>query len=213
MKLRPYVVRQGDYLVKLAAQYGFDPDQVWGLPENKPLQDAGRDPHLLVAGDMLYIPDNPPDPNSLQTGTDNAFTSADTLVKVRVVFTPDGEALANEPYLVEADDGSDVPAGSLDGDGGFEAEVATSVNTLVVRFPNRYEAYTVNIGHLDPVSEPSGVIQRLAHLGYLPITATPTADDTTLQNALSAFQREAGIDESGQADDATTQELVKRHGS
>ncbi len=28
--MKPYVVRQGDYLAKIAHQLGFDPDVVWG---------------------------------------------------------------------------------------------------------------------------------------------------------------------------------------
>jgi hypothetical protein len=209
MKLRPYVVRQGDYLLKLASQLGFDADEVWGLAENKPLKDSGREPNLLKDGDMLYVPDDPPQSHALVVGATNIFTSDSARVKVSVRFMAYGEALANEPYVVDGD----VPAGTLDGDGTFEAELATSVDCLVVRFPKRYEAYTVNVGHLDPVCERSGLVQRLAHLGYLPIAPTAPIEDTALENALRALQRDAQIEETGEGDEATSQELVKRHGS
>jgi hypothetical protein len=211
LALRPYVVRPGDYLLKISVNLGFDADAVWGLAENKPLRDLGRDPNILCPGDVLYVPGDPPPPLSLQTGSLNMFNAPNAPVKVQVRFTERGKPLVNEPYLVE---GADVPPGSLDGDGNFQADIVTSVEQLIVRFPNRYEAYTVTVGQLDPITERSGVIQRLAHLGYLPAGVAPTTvDDDTLDVALRTIQRFAQIEETGIVDDATRQELLRRHGS
>ena len=65
--MKPYVVKQGDYLLKLAHGLGFDADTVWNADENADLK-AKRDPNILCPGDLLYVPDSEPKP--LPSGRD-----------------------------------------------------------------------------------------------------------------------------------------------
>ena len=37
--MRPYVIRQGDYITKLAHQRGFDADAIWNDPKNQSLRE------------------------------------------------------------------------------------------------------------------------------------------------------------------------------
>ena len=56
--MQPYVIRQGDFLAKLAHRFGFDADTVWNDAANTKLGDARTDPNILAPTDILYIPDD-----------------------------------------------------------------------------------------------------------------------------------------------------------
>jgi hypothetical protein len=95
--VQPYVIRQGDYLGKLAHEFGFDANDVWNDPQNAQLRQAGQlsqDPNILNPTEILYIPDQdtPPATHSLTTGADGTVTLAipATQETFSVVFTSDG---------------------------------------------------------------------------------------------------------------------------
>ena len=54
---KPYVVKAGDYTKKLAHTLGFDADEVWNDPKNAELKKLRKDPDMLVAGDVLFVPE------------------------------------------------------------------------------------------------------------------------------------------------------------
>ena len=209
MGLIPYVVRQGDYLLKLAHRYDFDADEIWNSPENKPLRDQGRNPEMLCTCDVLYFPEPKPKWFPLTMGSTNTFVSTAPTAKVNVKFAERGTPYSNEPYEIK---GADLPAGSLDGDGALSIDVPVSVQSLIVRFPKRSQEYTICLGHLDPVEERSGIVQRLQNLGYLPANGSAIVSDGDLDLALRRFQRATGIDETGKVDDKTKSSLVDGHG-
>ncbi|APR75164.1 Hypothetical protein A7982_00510 [Minicystis rosea] len=103
-----------------------------------------------------------------------------------------------------------------------EINVGVHVSEVVIEFPESDRSYQVRVGHLDPISEPSGVASRLVHLGYMrppdasesrsrqPAWATPEA---RLRRALQAFQRASGLPATGELDDATRAALEEAHGA
>src|SRR4051794_28495193 len=56
MSMRPYIVRQGDYLTKLARALGSDADGVWGHEQNRALREQRPTPDILHPGDVLHVP-------------------------------------------------------------------------------------------------------------------------------------------------------------
>ena len=94
--MQPYVIRQGDYLLSLAQQFGFDADTVWNDPANAALRKLRADPNFLWPTDILQIPDQdaPPVTTRLTTGTTNAFVSNVPMVSVTVTFTDTSLAFA-----------------------------------------------------------------------------------------------------------------------
>ena len=60
MTMRPYVVRQGDYLTGLADRHGFDPKQVWEDQRNAELRAERPSPEVLAPGDIVFLPEHPP---------------------------------------------------------------------------------------------------------------------------------------------------------
>ena len=63
-----YVIRQGDYLAKLAHRFGFDAGTVWGDPRNSELRSLRGDPNVLHPGDVLWIPEDEDPPLPLSRG-------------------------------------------------------------------------------------------------------------------------------------------------
>ncbi len=54
----PRVVRRGEYLARIAHECGFGADAVWSDPSNADLKKRRKDPHMLVVGDILQIPES-----------------------------------------------------------------------------------------------------------------------------------------------------------
>ena len=89
---KPYVVRQGDHLVKLAVRLGFDPDLVWGNDKNASLRERRPDRNMLCVGDILYVPPPPPAHwHSVRVGTVNRFVAQVPTVKISL--KPEGRPM------------------------------------------------------------------------------------------------------------------------
>ena len=102
---RPYVVTQGDHLTSLASRFGFDADDVWGHPKNEELRASrGGDRHVLLPGDVLYIPEAKPRWLPVTVGRTNAFVVPLNPVSVVVRFVAEGKPLAGEAYVVTGAD-------------------------------------------------------------------------------------------------------------
>jgi hypothetical protein len=52
----PYVIKQGDYLAKIAHRFGFDAIAVWNDETNATLRTVRPNPNILYPGDVLYVP-------------------------------------------------------------------------------------------------------------------------------------------------------------
>jgi Putative peptidoglycan binding domain len=204
----PYVVRQGDYLTRIAMRHHFDANEVWQDPQNDELRRRRPNPEVLAAGDILYIPETEPTRNSLTIGGSNNFSVRLPTVKLELNVTgSDGQALANKRYWVDGEE-----AGTTDGNGKVEIEVAASQPSAALRVEGCQDIYRLRIAHLDPVDTPSGVRQRLVNLRYLPENAIRVTDEQQ-SDALRRFQEQCGLEITGQPDDATRDRLVSENGS
>lgn len=72
-EMKPYIVREGDDVAKVATSLGCDEDDIWKHEKNKGLQEEGRTKEALVPGDVLYVPDNPREPSPVQVENQNRF--------------------------------------------------------------------------------------------------------------------------------------------
>ncbi len=205
--LRPYVVKQGDYLLSLAARYGFDPEAVWSEPKNSALKELRKgDGNLLSPGDLLYIPEAERKWLPVKVGETNSFVAPSGDVHVTLTFVAEGKALAGEPYVVE---GAAVDPGTLDGDGKFHARVSTRVTLFKLLLTNRNETYSVRVGHLDPAEEPSGMRMRLGMLGFYGRGHGACADEEgDLEIGVRLFQAKNDLPVTGELDDATVKAVA-----
>jgi hypothetical protein len=209
MASEPYVIRQGDFLSKLAQRRGFEADAVWNDPQNADLKQSRSSYDVLSAGDLIYLPAQKPTTFSLSVGSENNFTVDVPLIDISITLTNDGEPVKSATCHVLLD-GSDAPVDTTtDGDGLLKLKVPMDCDTLTLTLDEPPASYTVRIGHMDPENEPSGVVLRLTNLGYID---DPYPSDESLADAVRAFQTDAKLEPTGVVDDATRSALVKAHG-
>lgn len=210
--MRPYVVRTGDHLSRIAFEQGLDADTIWNDPKNAELKKLRGNPNILLTGDILYLPD--PLPKKwlpVTVGSTNKFVATPPTTTLSVTITLAGKPLANEKCLVHGLSPSQPMA--TDGDGKLSLRLGLSVRSVTVEFPRIPLVRTLRIGHLDPVTEPTGIRQRLAHLGYMaPRTNAGELDSAAIGSALRSFQTENQLPATGTADDATRSALERAHG-
>ncbi|MGH7439403.1 MAG: peptidoglycan-binding domain-containing protein [Polyangiaceae bacterium] len=213
MAMVPYVIRQGDHLVKLATRMGFEVDAVWGDSKNADLRAKRPDFHQLCAGDILYVPERDAEWHSVSPGSTASFATKVQGMKISASFSRAGKPLANAACVVHG-----LPAPNemtTDGDGKLTFTAPVNVGQVTVEFKKPHFIQRLKLGHLDPIDEPSGVYQRLQNLhvqsrqGPLPAEFDPTA----MGEALASFQQAQGLEVTGEVDDATRDKLRASHGS
>lgn len=216
---RPYVVKQGDYLTKLAHRHGFDAESVWAHPKNAELRAARRTPEVLAPGDVLYMPNAPREGLPFKPGVKNRYKARVPKVEVTLCFKDGSAPLADEPYevrgLTAAHGDEDAPAalGRTDAEGRVTLHVPLTVREVTVTFPHRNVVYPVRIGDMDPETEMSGVQKRLQNLGFLSPDPDPEVDlGELIRGAIAAFKKSHGLGESGELDAATRDALLNAHG-
>jgi type VI secretion system secreted protein VgrG len=210
--LRPYVVRQGDYLDKLAFVHGFDADKAWNDGKNAELKDKRKDPNILHPGDIVHFPRAQREGEMLEKGSSNAYTVNIPRRKVTLRLTD--ARLAGAKYTVAGAGAGNE--GVTDPQGELSIEVPVHQREVLIEFPEKNIACSVRVGGLDPVEETTGARRRLEHLGYRrPSDANETEAEAAEADrvAIANFQRAQGLEPTGVMDDATRAALLAAHGS
>lgn len=209
---RPYIVRQGDYVAKIAAQTGCSEDEIWEHPKNDPLREGGRTKDVLHPGDVLYLPDEPVRARAVNLQRDNRHDATVPNVTVRLIFRSDGRPRENQAYRV-LDLGAPIE-GHTDEQGALSFEAPVLARFARVVFIEPFALYHVGIGYVDPMTESSGLARRLQQLGYLPLEASPedvSGEDT--RDLLKQFQCDQSLADTGEADNDTQGRLRREFGS
>ncbi|MFO0550729.1 MAG: peptidoglycan-binding domain-containing protein [Polyangiaceae bacterium] len=179
--------------------------------ENKALAQARPNANVLAPGDVVDVPEQTRQPVSFSPGGTAKYRVRVQKTHVRLkLVQPDGKAIANKRFEVVSSGAKRPVEGRTDGDGVLDALVSVHQTHAQVRvFVDGDEPleFPVLIGHLDPISEPTGVAGRLRNLGY-----SVAIGVEGLAAAVAAFQRDQGLPETGQVDDATREALEQHHG-
>ena len=189
--MRPYIVRQGDYVTRIASEVGCSEDDIWEAPKNRALRDAGRTRNLLAPGDVLYVPEGPPPVVPLALGGDNRFTGIIPTTTVELRFEDAdgpcaGWACRIEGALAEPYDATTGSGGEL------SVEIPVTVRELDVVFERGGARVRVHVGALDPLEEPSGVRDRLANLGHLAVRGDLSGDGILRELGVRLPEDDAG---------------------
>ncbi|MHC4416894.1 MAG: peptidoglycan-binding domain-containing protein [Planctomycetota bacterium] len=155
------------------------------------------------------LPEQPePQGRNVESATETIFDDPE-----REEEPVEDEPRANVPYVLTIDGVSE--SGQTDDDGRIECPLppdAQSARLVLDPGTPKEQVMMFNLGHLDPVSELSGVKQRLANLSFdcgdFDNEATPD-----LAVALRAFQEKHELEVTGEVDDATRDKLVEEHES
>lgn len=206
-----HIVRAGQYLDQIAHAWGWKPTDLWEHPCNSALREKRDDPNLLAPGDVVHVPIQRRKPLSVNIGAENAFMGVVPTVCVRVrLLGDDGKPMAAEEFLLE---GTETPPDAkTTGEGVAEFHPSIFAREVEIVLPKRQMRLAVRIGSLDPPSEPSGMRQRLANLGYcVPEAVDEETTDAAVGEALRRFLDDKKKDASSEEDEAL-KTLVESHG-
>jgi len=209
-RMKPYVIRQGDYLARLAQTLRFDAAQVWNHARNEPLRTLRKHSEVLLPGDVLYVPDPSDEPLAVEVGSGNSFRGNVARVEL-VVVSKDGNGRPRGGVKAWVHGLGAVREETTGGDGKLTLKVPVDTRKVSVVFEGDARVYQLRVGNLDPVEETTGVRQRLIALGYL--LDQLDADGAMLRDAIKRFQKTQGLTETGEADDAMRAKLRAVHRS
>lgn len=214
-------VVQGEHLFGIARKYGFpDWKKIWNHGQNAELKELRKNPNVLFPGDELFIPDPEPREEDRPTDDLHTFTAPGEKLKLRIVLTRVyGAAYKNTPCVLIVN--ADRKELTSDGDALVEQEIKPTVTkakllaedeVLAGGAPEKIEReIEMEVGHLDPVTEPSGQRARLANLGYYRLPADQ-ADDDEFLSSVEEFQCEHSLQVDGICGPGTQAKLLSEHG-
>jgi hypothetical protein len=208
-----YVVRQGDCIASIGADYGFLPKTIWNHPANAELKQRREFENVLLPGDIVVIPDKVLRHENRPTDNRHVFVRKGVPEKLEVVLLDDaGLPRANLFYVVTID-GRSVP-GNTDAEGRLRISIPPNARQghLLVRDGQLEEEYPLQLGHLDPITEITGVQARLSNLGFDCGSERGESGPKTMQ-AIRQFQESAGLEPTGELDNITREKLKIAHGS
>jgi hypothetical protein len=207
---RDHVVQKGECITSISAAHGHFWESVWNDPENAGLRELRKHPNILMEGDSVRIPPIRSRTFTLDTGLMHRFRRNGIPAALRLRFTDFDQPRSGLPYKLLID-GVQVREGTLDDDGRLEALIDPEARQAVVQLGVPPEEHVFLLGQVPPVTEISGLYARLGNLGYPTGTAAESMTEE-LAAALRQFQRDRGIPETGEPDEATREKLQEAHG-
>lgn len=197
----------------IAMDHGFYWETLWNDPANAELKEKRKDPNILYAGDVVEIPEKRLREESGATAAKHRFRrkGRPEILRIRLLDRFD-EPRAKIPYRLIIE--GDTRQGVTNGDGELKEPIppnARSGRLIVGEDPDVTEI-PLKLGHLDPITELSGIQMRLMNLGYQCVSSDGELNEET-REALRQFQRNYRLEPTGEPDESTKQTLVERHGS
>lgn len=199
-----YIVKQGDCLSSIAAQFGIFWKKIWNHPQNTKLKQLRQDPNVLYPGDVVFIPEKEEKEESGGTEQKHTFKAKGSTAKIKVRLTIADQPRANEPYKLEI--AGQSKEGVTDGDGFLEEIISANAKRgkLIVGEGRAQDIYEFQLGTVDPLDTDEGIKCRLFDLGY--------AIKQDLSIAIREFQQKEGLQVTGVADEATRNRLKEKFG-
>jgi LysM repeat protein len=213
-----YTVQPGDCLSSIAAAHGFaDWRTLYDNDSNADFRKLRPDPNVINPGDVLKIPDVDPVAHQVQTGKAYTFVVKRPRTVLRLALE------VNEATNYELTCGDQTFSGSVSDASPFEHPIpvgateaqlsiwpASAASPAGKDAPGARTTWSLQVGHLNPIEEPSGVLGRLMNLGYYDGDLNQ-ADEAARTGAVRRFQLASKLDATGQLDDSTRSALLKRH--
>ena len=195
-------VKQGEDIISIAADYGFDPDFIWEMDENEDLREKRKTPNILKENDEVFVPKPRPKEEKVQTGTRHTFQIQRPTTVVQLELRDEDDQLhANAPFILKvtlkSGDEFEPIEGKTNSQGVLEAEIpAESTEGEIVLYPATENEYFIpfQLGTVDPVDEGfSGIQSMLNNLGYECGKEDDAMDELT-RSAVRDFQTDYGLE-------------------
>jgi LysM repeat protein len=209
-------VKQGDYLPKIAQEYGFfDHLTIWDHAQNKALKDKRKNCNVLAPGDELFIPEKAAKNESGVTGKTHRFRVKTGKLLLRLIVEDIYSKPVSNAHCELLVDGVLFQVVST-GDGKIEQEIPVTAKEAALVIKDGETALKnvtlkIEIGHLDPVEEVSGQKSRLSNLGYY-LGSLDKDDEAQFKSAVEEFQCDHGLSVDGDCGPKTQAKLKEIHG-
>jgi hypothetical protein len=228
-----YAVSQGECLDSIAVQNGLTWQQIWTHPENADLKELRKDPFELLPGDKVFIPEKAIKQESGGTEVTHRFRRKGVPSKFYLQVCVADEPLAVTPFAAEID--GETIEGVTDENGWVEFPIRPDATGGELRVGEEVPAppspedededglgleagereqiivIPLEFGCLDPITEITGVQQRLANVGFL-VGEEGMLDEDTVA-AIAEFQSKIKLEPTGELDDTTRDKLKDYYGS
>ncbi len=204
-----HVVKQGECLSSIAESYGLYWKHVWTLAQNLELRTKRKNPNVLFPGDIVVVPERELRIEDRQVDQRHKFIKKGEPVKLKIRLLAAGKAIANENYLLQI--GGQNLQGSTDASGLLEQAIPHDATEGTLVLGKERLQFPLEIGHLDPFNEISGVQARLNNLGYHCGAVDGILGPLT-RSALQTFQETYQLKQTSQPDSATCEKLRSLHG-
>lgn len=163
-------------------------------------------------GQMVKIACGPEEPSTASSAAAKAATQRLDIKLTDAALEP----YANKEFVVKA--GGVRVEGTTGGDGKIGVDVPADATTaditlwLEKRPTGATRRYSIELKPLPPTSDVVGLQTRLRHLGYLHRAPSGELDEAT-KGAIREFQRDHGLDVTGEPDAKTQSKIEEVHGS
>lgn len=206
-----YTVKSGDCISSIAFERGFFPDTIWNHPDNANLKQKRGDPNILMPGDVVNVPDKRLNEVSKPEEHLHKFKLKGVPAKLHLRLLHEGAPLKNEPFRLDVD--GRLIQGKTDSDGNIRTSILPNARRakLIVGTGAQQVEYSLDLGHLAPIGEASGVKKRLYNLGYYTGEFDPQ-DSDALHKAISSFEVDQKLAVTGKMTDETLKKLKEVYG-
>ena len=202
-------VESGECVHSLAAERGLTIKSIWLHSQNSELRQKRKSPHLLCAGDVLFIPDADPRQEAGSTAKKHQFKRKGVRAKLQLILKRNGEAVADKPFRLDLS-GQGLE-GTTDAKGLISLVIPSTAKQATLHIQDWNEALPLNLGGLDPIDEISGIQARLKNLGLTP-GPIDGIDGPKTQAAVRNFQAEVDAKVDGIVGPETKGLLEKKYG-
>jgi hypothetical protein len=208
-----YVVNQGECISSIAYEHGHLVETILNDPANQALKEARKNYHVILPGDCLTIAPVRVKEVSAETDKNHKFQlqAPAEIFQVRLLDLDD-KPRANLKYTLIID--QQTFSGRTDGQGQLKHAIPPNARhgrLTLISGKNR-EEIELRLGDLDPTNAVSGAQARLSNLGYDCGPVDGILGPQTEQ-AIKRFQKHNKLQQTGELDDASMQELETMHGS
>jgi len=211
-----YKVNQGECLSSISKKFGFKNwNALYDHPKNKSLKEKRPNPSLISPGDEIFIPDRQQKTESCEGKKKHVFVKKVPRVHFRVKLKDEqGDPFDKKKYILEV--GGVKYEGTTD-KGEVKEEIPADAERAKLSLwwndddPDEVHEWDLDLGHLDPIEEISGVQGRLKNLGYEIFRISGEIDTSTL-HALKKFQSAYNLDATGELTDETRHKLKQIYG-
>ena len=203
-----HIIRTGDCITSVADAHGFYWKTLWDHAQNSDLKQLRKDPNMVVAGDVVFVPELKPRQQSCSTAARHRFKKKGIPAVLRLQVFDGQEPRADQDFTISVD--GRFEEGVTDADGNLEVSIPADASRALLVIGEDKREYEILLGHLPPIEETEGVQTRLRNLGYLKKRPSGELDDDT-RAALWSFQSDFDLEMSGEIDEPTKAELSKAH--